>query len=160
AGVRAGKHLLVQKPFASSLEDAEAQCALAEKHGVHLTIKENWRFLPWYAAMRAAIAAGRIGEIRRVCLSRGRLGSPGPGWRVFREQPYFRTMNRAIWFEVGVHLVDALRAVCGEPLAISAAFSRTSALMAGEDAAHALLRYPGFFASCDLSWAERGRADR
>lgn len=156
----AGRHVLAQKPLAASVDEAERCCALGERHDVVVAVKENWRWYPWYRTAIDAIHAGAIGEPRVLHLRRSCWGSPDPGWRVWREQPYFRTMPRAIWFEVGPHLVDALRAMLGEPRSVSAAFARTSPLMAGEDAAHVLLRFEHAFATCDLSWAERGRPSR
>lgn len=156
----AGCHVLAQKPLAPSIDEAVRCCELGERAGVVVAVKENWRWYPWYRVAGEAIRAGAIGEPRVLHLRRSCWGTPDPHWRVWREQPYLRTMPRAIWFEVGPHLVDALRALLGEPIGASAAFARVHAEMAGEDVAHVVLRFERAFATCDLSWAERGRPPR
>jgi predicted dehydrogenase len=71
-------------------------------------------------------------------------------------QSYTRTMPRLILYEWGIHLVDTLRMLLGEPRWVHAAMSRLSPHVAGED--RALLTY-GFgeegeiTAAVDISWS-------
>jgi len=160
AAAAAGKHLLVQKPLAVTVEDGQALCRIAEHHGVMLAVKENWRFYPWYRAIATELRSGRVGAVRRVAIRRTCWGSPDPDWRVWREQPYLRTRPRAVWVEVGVHLVDTLRHLLGEPDDLNADLLTVSPLMRGEDVAHVVLRFGDALVTCDHSWAERGRPDR
>lgn len=160
AAARAGKHLLVQKPLAVSLDEGGALCRIAEAQGVVLAVKENWRFYPWYRAIAAELASGRVGAVRRVAIRRTCWGSPDPAWRVWREQPYLQTRPQAVWLEVGVHLVDTLRHLLGEPDDLNADLLTLSPLMQGEDLALVSLRFGDALATCEHSWAERGRPDR
>lgn len=160
AGAHAGKHLLVQKPFAETTADAEAMCEAAETAGVALMVKENFRWYPWYQALKQAITDGRVGEIRRLQIRREVWGSPDPEWQVWQEQGYFQQMERALWFDVGVHMVDVQRFLVGEPVSVYAAMNRVSPLLKGEDTAHVVLRFQDAFGTCDLSWAVRGRPAR
>jgi predicted dehydrogenase len=64
AAIDAGKHVLVEKPFALSLDDCRELVAAAERAGVTLMVAQNQRFLPTHQAARAIIASGELGEIR------------------------------------------------------------------------------------------------
>ena len=58
---RVGCHLFVEKPLASSLEDADAMIEACRQAGVLLAVGYILRFEACYAAMQEAIAAGRSG---------------------------------------------------------------------------------------------------
>ena len=66
AALRAGKHVLSQKPFALSLTEGERLAALAEQLGLHLAVNQNGRWAPHFAWMRAAISTGLIGAVSSV----------------------------------------------------------------------------------------------
>ena len=66
--LRAGKHVLSQKPFVLDLEDGERLVGLAAEQGVHLAVNQNGRWAPHVAYLRLAVAAGMLGEIRSVQL--------------------------------------------------------------------------------------------
>lgn len=64
--LRAGKHALVEKPFTINAREARELVAEARARGLFLMEAMWTRFLPGIDRLRAAIAAGRIGEIRAV----------------------------------------------------------------------------------------------
>jgi predicted dehydrogenase len=82
AALEAGKAVLVEKPIATTLEDAEAMLAAAERTGGLLMPAHVVRFNAKYAALQAAVARGEVGEVvaittrrhrsRRVVASHGR----------------------------------------------------------------------------------------
>ncbi|VTT97265.1 oxidoreductase : Putative dehydrogenase OS=Singulisphaera acidiphila (strain ATCC BAA-1392 / DSM 18658 / VKM B-2454 / MOB10) GN=Sinac_6114 PE=4 SV=1: GFO_IDH_MocA: GFO_IDH_MocA_C [Gemmataceae bacterium] len=57
----AGVHVLVEKPLAASLSDADAMIAAAKKTGVTLGVISQRRFYEPVGRMKAAIVAGKIG---------------------------------------------------------------------------------------------------
>jgi UDP-N-acetyl-2-amino-2-deoxyglucuronate dehydrogenase len=59
---RAGAHVLVEKPLAASLVDADAMLAEAKKSGVTLGVISQRRFYEPVLRMKAAIDAGKIGR--------------------------------------------------------------------------------------------------
>ncbi len=61
--VAAGKHVLIQKPFAHKIEQAEEMIALARAAGVKLAVNQNARFAPFYYRVKQIIDAGHLGEI-------------------------------------------------------------------------------------------------
>lgn len=69
AALEAGKHVLVEKPLANTLAEAEAMtaaAAAARGKGVQSMIGFNYRRVPALALARELIAEGRLGTIRHV----------------------------------------------------------------------------------------------
>jgi predicted dehydrogenase len=66
AALRAGKHVLSQKPFVLDLAVGERLAAIAEAQGVRLAVNQNGRWAPHLAWMREAVRAGLIGEVLSV----------------------------------------------------------------------------------------------
>ena len=66
AALRAGKHVLSQKPFVLDVADGTRLIALARAHGVQLAVNQNGRWAPHIAYMRAAVAQGVIGTVSSV----------------------------------------------------------------------------------------------
>ena len=66
AALRAGKHVLSQKPFVLDLATGERLVRLADELGLRLAVNQNGRWAPHFAWIREAIAAGLIGEVSSV----------------------------------------------------------------------------------------------
>ncbi|WP_104062690.1 Gfo/Idh/MocA family protein [Arthrobacter sp. 4R501] len=69
AALEAGKHVLVEKPLANTLAEAEAMTAAAQAaraKGVQSMIGLNYRRVPALALARELIAEGRVGTVRHV----------------------------------------------------------------------------------------------
>jgi len=69
AAIRAGKHVLSQKPFVVDLSIGEKLTDLADKHGVKLAVNQNGRWSPHFSYIRHAIDAGVIGQVVAAHLS-------------------------------------------------------------------------------------------
>ena len=61
--LQAGKHVLCEKPLATSVAEGEELVALAAKHGVRNCVCHNLRFYPMVQQMRRMREAGDLGEI-------------------------------------------------------------------------------------------------
>jgi predicted dehydrogenase len=69
AALRAGKHVLVEKPLANTLAEAEAMATAAKAardRGVQSMVGFNYRRVPALALARELIAEGRVGTVRQV----------------------------------------------------------------------------------------------
>ena len=66
AAVRAGKHVLCEKPLAMTSADAERMVAAADEAGVVLMEAFMYRQHPSWVAVRELVASGRIGRLRAV----------------------------------------------------------------------------------------------
>ena len=86
AAVRAGKHVLCQKPFASSLDEATTMITAAREAGVLLGVIYMQRFTPVYLTAKHLIDQGTIGRVTSIRARMGHAGglsaSVSPGrWR-------------------------------------------------------------------------------
>ena len=64
--LRAGKHVLCEKPIAANAAEAERMAAAAEETGRVLVEAFHWRYHPLAARMREVVRSGVLGEVRRV----------------------------------------------------------------------------------------------
>ena len=64
AALRAGKHVLSQKPFVTDLDVGERLIELADRHQVILAVNQNGRWAPYFSYMRQAARAGLIGDVQ------------------------------------------------------------------------------------------------
>ena len=107
AALRAGKHVLSQKPLALSLVEGERLAALAETLGLKLAVNQNGRWAPHFSWMREAISAGLIGEVSSVDFTlhwdhHWICGTP------FEDEP------QLILFDFAIHWFDIATAFFGE----------------------------------------------
>lgn len=130
SGVRA---IICQKPFCTSLQEAEEITALAEKAGTPLIVHENFRFQPWYRKIKTELDAGRIGTVLQATFRLRPGDGQGPNAYLDR-QPYFQQMKHFLIHETGVHWVDTFRYLFGEPTHVYADLRRVNPVIAGEDA--------------------------
>ncbi len=80
--IRAGKHVLVEKPMTNTLEEAKELITTAEKHGIHLAVGFVERFNPAVNEAMNLIDQGKIGDVilahtRRVSRRPLRIGDVG-----------------------------------------------------------------------------------
>ncbi len=102
-----GKAILLEKPIARTLPEADAILSAARSAGVVLMVAENAHFVPGFAAARAWLGTGAIGEVRQLTVSargRGRLA----GWRSRRVE-----MGGGLLIDGGIHYLHLMRAWAG-----------------------------------------------
>lgn len=115
----AGVPVLVDKPFAASVADARATLDVARAHGTAVTTASALRFAPEVAAARAALATG-AGDPVAPLAARAPTAPPGPpaspfGPAVEVSGPADPHDERDGLFFLGIHVVEAARAVVGAP---------------------------------------------
>ncbi|WP_323764482.1 Gfo/Idh/MocA family oxidoreductase [Marinovum sp.] len=136
------KRMICQKPFCRTLEEARAITAEAEAQGAVIVVHENFRFQPWYRAVKSALERGVVGDLQQVTF-RLRPGD-GQGPRAYLDrQPYFQQMERFLIHETAVHWVDTFRWLLGNPSHVYADLRRINPVIAGEDAGFVLFDHPG-----------------
>lgn len=142
AALRAGKHVLSQKPFVLDLADGERLADLADAHGVRLAVNQNGRWAPHMAWMRAAVRAGLIGEVVGA-----HVGIHWDhGW--IAGTPFERDPD-LILSDFGIHWFDFLSSLVGERAqSVVATFARARGQRAAVPLlAQALVRLDGGQAS-------------
>jgi predicted dehydrogenase len=148
--VAKGLQILCQKPFCTSLVEAENLVEECEQAGVRLMVNENFRWQAWYRKTKELISEGVIGKPYQAKFQeRCRATLP----RFTSAQAYMAEMPKLILYEMGVHYLDTLRFFFGEPEAVTARLHHISPLMQGEDVQVILLSYPEMTALIDSSWA-------
>jgi len=141
AAARAGKHVLVEKPLAATLDEADAMIAAAEGAGVVLMVAENVRFEAVYRAAQALLEAGAIGEPALVQVSRQAYLRRS----FLEERPWFLDAKRAaggIMMSGGVHDFETMRMLLGELASVQALRApQRFPEMEGDDTSVALVRF-------------------
>jgi predicted dehydrogenase len=146
--------VICQKPFARSLEDAQAMVDMCEAAGVPLMVHENFRWQTPILAVRKEIAAGSIGEPFFARLSFRSAHD------VYAAQPYLAEGPRFIIEDLGIHILDVARSFMGEVEAITCRTQRINPAIKGEDAATLLLSHvSGAVSVVDCSYATRSPKD-
>jgi len=114
AALQAGKHVLVEKPFASSVEEAQEAVELAERLGLTLMVSQNYRFFPAVRAVQELMRESRFGELLHIDLDFRRHASPTP-----RRATGHRTWAQPLLLDMSIHHFDLLRAIIGsEPTSV------------------------------------------
>lgn len=145
---RHGVHVICQKPFAESMEDARAMVSAVERTGKVLMVHENFR---WQSAVRHVIDLVRDGAIGEPFFGRVSFRS---GYDVFSGQPYLAEGERFIIEDLGIHILDIARALFGDVARISATTRRVNPAINGEDVATMLLDHDsGVTSVVDCSYA-------
>lgn len=78
AAARAGKHVLCEKPLATTVEDAREVVEVCKKEGVKLFYAEDWCFAPALQRAMSIIKEGAIGKVLYVKAKEAHLGSHSP----------------------------------------------------------------------------------
>jgi len=124
----AGRHVLVEKPIATNLRDADAMISAARRAGRVLMVAEDMHFRPAVAFVVRRIERGDIGELLHVLIHAGGIRRP-EGWAANRD-----TLGGGVFMDIGIHYVRALRLLAGEPSMVWAQQSmQTNTKMTGED---------------------------
>jgi predicted dehydrogenase len=135
AALKAGKAVVVDKPFALTHADAARVVALARSKGLLLSVFHNRRWDADFLALKDVIASGRLGRIVTV------------ETRFDRHRPVVRARWRegpggGVWLDLGPHLIDQMLVLFGRPLGVTCDLSIQREGGLSPDRAHASLHYP------------------
>ena len=136
AAMRAGRHVVVDKPFALTLADARHLAAVARETGVLLSVFQNRRWDSDFLTVRAALRDGLVG---RVALFESRLDR-------FRPEVRDRWRERAVpgaglLYDLGPHLIDQALVLFGVPDTVQATLVAQRRGAVADDLAHVVLRH-------------------
>ena len=164
AAIRAGKHVIVEKPLEVTVERVDQLMAAADEHGVILASVLNRRFNPAMDAFKKALVGGRVGQITSAsCYVK---------W--FRDQAYYDSAPwRGTWALDGggvlmnqaIHAIDALIYLAGPITAVQA--NCTCLAHEGievEDTAVAIVEFSngarGVIEGSTCAWSQNGHPAR
>ncbi len=114
AALRAGKHVLVEKPMGLDRAECDEMIAEAEKAGKILMTAQVLRFFPAYTALKRTLDAGDLGPVR-AALFRRRCAAPA--WSQWLKQA---DKSGGGVFDLLIHDVDVANHLFGKPRAVSA----------------------------------------
>jgi len=112
AALEAGKHVLVEKPLATSLEDAASLVALARRSRGHLVCAPFTILSPTFQTIARRI---RRGDIGKPCSARARYGWAGPSWTEWFYKP-----GGGCLFDLGVYCLTSLTGLLGPAKRVTA----------------------------------------
>ena len=135
-GISAGKHVVVDKPFTVTSEEAAELISLAKKHQRVLSVFQSRRWDADFLTLRQILREGSLGEVIQF-ESRYDRFRPEPRQR-WREQA---VPGAGVWFDLGSHLVDQALQLFGPPDAIYADLELQRRGAQAVDYFHAVLRY-------------------
>jgi predicted dehydrogenase len=144
-GIRAahaGKHVVVEKPIATTVADAEALAEACRRNGVVCAVISQNRFADGNAALKAALD--------RADLGRPLLARASVKW--MRHDPYYASSNwrgtlrgegGGVLMNQAIHNMDLLLWFFGRPEETHCLTQRNRPIMETEDTAVAAMRFPG-----------------
>ena len=157
AAVEAGKHVLVEKPFTVTVEEADAVLAAAAAAKVVVMTAHNARFAPPVLAAQEAVRHGEIGTVtavRAVFCHAGPLAwAPDASWFL---DPALAGGGALL--DLGVHLVDTLRAVLDDEI-VSVAATLAGGSGVEEDGLLLLDTRKGVVGSLHAGWRSKAGSD-
>ena len=148
-----GKHVLVEKPFTESMDEAQAIVDLAAQTGTYAAVNQNYRWFNGVMHMRQLIQDGKIGTptyaIINDCVWRDEVS----GWR--------KDTNRLALAVMGIHWLDRFRWLLDdEPAAVTCVTAARSTLASGgENETTTIIEFrSGAMATLTHSWSSHSRS--
>ncbi|PPK94506.1 putative dehydrogenase [Kineococcus xinjiangensis] len=140
--LNAGKHVLVEKPMATRVVDAERLITLAAGHGLTLMVGHTFEYNPAVAVLREAVRTGHLGRIRHIETARLNLG-------------LFQRDVNVLW-DLAPHDLSILGFLLGEQPDSVQAWGRPHVHPVLEDVVHLNLHYPtaDVTAHVHVSWLD------
>ncbi len=137
--LEAGRDVVVDKPFATTLEEARSLVQIAKNAGRLLTVYQNRRYDGDFQAIRKLVAGGTLGRIVRFETNYDRYRpqlKPG-AWRE-SQRP-----GNGIFFDIAPHLIDHAMLLFGLPEAVTGDVRIERENAVADDAFDLFLHYPG-----------------
>jgi uncharacterized protein (TIGR00369 family) len=129
--LRAGKHVLVEKPFTMNAAEARDIAGVARERGL-FAMEAMWtRFLPHVAVIRDWLARGQLGEVVTVTADHGQWFAEDAGFRLFAPE-----LGGGALLDLGVYPVSFASMVLGQP---SRVVSMSDPAFTGVDAQTSML---------------------
>ncbi|TXK43498.1 Gfo/Idh/MocA family oxidoreductase [Nonomuraea sp. C10] len=124
AALRAGKHVICEKPLANTVPEAEAMAAAAASATGKSMVAFNYRRVPAIALARRLVEEGRLGEIRHVRAQYLQDWIVDPDfplvWRLRKDKAGSGALG-----DIGAHIIDAAQFIAGQHLVGVSALTET-----------------------------------
>jgi len=111
--LNAGKHVLLEKPAAATVEEVKQIFALARKVNKHVMVYHNRRWDSGFLSVKEIIESGRLGQLIEIHFRFDRY-KRAIGPKVFKETA--ATPANGLVYDLGAHLLDNIICLFGRPL--------------------------------------------
>ncbi|MGH2457688.1 MAG: Gfo/Idh/MocA family protein [Chloroflexota bacterium] len=150
----AGKNVLVEKPIATTVEDAERMVALATERGLTLCVSEQYPFSTPFRRARELVKAGEIGKL--VTVRTHRVGYLGGIWMRDGWRQNATVAGGGMLLDQGCHYTSIARMMAGDVESVAAFTTNTRADWVGDDTATLILRFTsGLIGEALYCWGTR-----
>lgn len=136
--LKAGKHVLVEKPFTPSSAEAKELFDLARSVGKKIFVYQNRRWDSDFASIRRALNSGKLGDIIEAHFRYDRYRAAiGP--KTFKEEP---NPASGLSYDLGPHLLDQIISLFGKPESYYKILGKNREGTQVDDYFHIHLAYP------------------
>jgi predicted dehydrogenase len=108
AALESGKHVLCEKPLATSLEDAFDLVAVAARTERSLVVSQNYRYNAPFRAVQRVLAEGHLGELASI-----RISCRRDTRMLFAPDDFRYSMRHPYVLDMSIHHFDLIRAATG-----------------------------------------------
>jgi len=137
----AGKSIILQKPIALTMEEADRIVTAVERSGVPFTLAWQMRVDPHNVQLKSLLADREFG---RLCMIRRRHGLPSQTWKDFEKTWHVQPeLNRDLFADDSAHPIDFLYWLLGMPESVTAELSTLVNPAIINDNGIVILRFPG-----------------
>ena len=145
-----GKHILVEKPMARTVEEARHMLDAAQERGVKLMVSQNFRYHPLVRRVKELLPSLGTPYFISMC----KRQQPARGWR---EDP--DASGGGALMDLGVHVFDQARFLLDSE--VGSVYCSTARVLGGlvEDSFASVLGFPGCLVACDASMCSGSRSD-
>ena len=135
--LRAGKHVVLEKPFTNTTEEAEELIKISKETGKILSVYQNRRYVSDFITMRGLLQQKLLGDVHEFNATYDRFRpDPIPGaWRETDMQ------GSGILFDLGPHLIDQVLTLFGNPESITADVRKQRSFAKADDYFNIWLNY-------------------
>jgi predicted dehydrogenase len=168
AALKAGCHVLVEKPMATTRADAKKMIATAKAARKHLMIGMNQRLMPPHVKAKEILETGKLGKVLSFETT-FKHGGPD-GWSQDGAGSWFFVKNQAVMGvtgDLGVHKADLMRYLLGEEFVEVTGFLGTldktndkgKTINIDDNAYIAMKSKSGTLGTMTISWTNYGRME-
>jgi scyllo-inositol 2-dehydrogenase (NADP+) len=134
----AGKHVVVDKPFTITSEDADQLIALAKQQNRLLSVHQNRRWDSDFKTAKNVLDSGMLGKLAECEIHMDRYRAVAAKERAWREEPL---PGSGMLYDLGSHLIDQALCLFGAPKSLTADLRMQRSIAKSIDNFELLLHY-------------------
>ena len=157
AALEAGKHVVVEKPFTNTSEEALELIELSKKTGKICSVFHNRRYVADFLTMKKIIDEGMLGEPREFFAHYDRYRPEPRTYGLWREH---ELPGSGVFYDLGPHLIDQALVLFGKPKYITADIRRMKSYSKVDDFFDVKLEYDNLIVTLHSSMLVREMGPR